>query len=84
MPHEYSPIELEFIEEVAQERVKFNRIFKEQSAILRTNVPEYLKAMQRFEQSGNIAKRWAPPSPEKVNESRYDELCKAVPINFDE
>ena len=83
----FSPSELQFIEEVAQERLKFRRILQEQAAIFQTNLPEYHKAMERFKESGKIANRWVPPrSPEKINEylRKYEELCKPVPHNFDE
>jgi hypothetical protein len=86
MPHTFSPRELVFIEEVAQDRVKFNRIFQEQTAAFRINVPEYFNAMARFKESGKVAEGWVPPSPETADECirKCDEICKAVPLDFDE
>jgi hypothetical protein len=86
MPRTFSPSELEFIKEVAQERVKFHRIFMEQSAVFRTDEAEYYKAMARFKEAGH-AKHWVPQSsPEKIEEClrKCEELCKPEPHNFNE
>src|SRR6266436_4113269 len=83
-----TPDQVEFVENMAREQLRYQTIINEQSEVLRTDPPELEAATARVQQSPLVAKRgqrWEP-TQDKVDEylAQCNDLCHLVPRNFDE
>ena len=83
----HTPVEIEFIETMANEQFKYQTIFSAHAEWLNTDPLNFAAAMARIEQSPLIVKRGQPwePTPDKVDYLvQCDDICQLVPQNFDE
>ena len=83
-----TPDQVEFVENMAREQLRYQTIINEQSEVLRTDPPELEAATARVQQSPLVAKRgqrWEP-TQDKVDEylAQCNDLCNLVPQDFDE
>jgi hypothetical protein len=83
-----TPTEVDFVESIAQQQIKYETIFSKQAEVLRTNPPELERVAAQLNQSPLVAKRgqrWQP-TLDKVDEylAQCDEICGIVPLNFEE
>jgi len=80
--------ETEFIETMAQQQFRYQKIFSAQADWLRTDPSKFTAAMAQIEQSPMIAKPGQPwePTPEKVDEflAHCDDICQLAPQTFEE
>jgi len=76
----FTPSDMEFIEDIVRQRVKFNRILKQQTAFFRNNPPEYAAALARLRGQSDY------PRPEQVELFLNDcnKTCDRDPQNSDE
>lgn len=88
-PTETTPTEVDFVEYIAQERVRYESIFREQAEVLRTDQDKFNQAKAQIEHSSFVAKpgqRWQP-AQDKVDEYLAEcdaNICRSVPCNFEE
>jgi hypothetical protein len=86
----YTLAEVEFIEIMAKEQLRYENIFSAQAELLRTDPPNFEAAMAQIQRSPLIAKRGQPWEPTEDNVDRYQylaqchDICQLVPQNFDE
>lgn len=82
-----TPAEVEFIEIMAKEQLRYETIFSAQAELLRTSPPDFEAAMVQIQESPLIAKRGQPWEPTEDNVDHYlvqcDDICRLVPQNFD-
>ena len=83
-----TPIEVDLVENLAQEQVRYETIHKDQRNILKTNQNEFDQARARLEQSSAVVKpgqRWQP-AHDQVDQylAQCDATCRSIPHNFDE
>ena len=79
---------VDFVEDMAQKRIKYETIFTEQAEVLKTDPPRFAAAMANIQQSPLVAKQgqcWQP-TQDKVDEylAHCDEICHSVPQDFNE
>lgn len=83
-----SPSDAEFIDDVARQCDKFDRILKQQSAIFRNNVSAYEAAVERFQQHPDnlVQPGWDWPQPGEVELylNKCESICQMEPLDFDE
>ena len=83
-----TPAERDYVEQMAQKRFQYGRIFAEHRQILMKDQPKYEEAIAKVRQSSLVAKpgqRWQPPE-DQADEyiAKNDELCHSVPCNIEE
>ena len=80
--------EVEFIETIAKEQLKYETIFSAEAELLRTDPLNFEAAMAQIQQSQLIAKRGQRWEPTQDNVDWYlaqcNDICQLVPQNFDE
>jgi hypothetical protein len=79
---------VDFVEDMAQEQIKYETIFGEQAEVLRSDLPKFEEAMTQIQKSPLVAQpgqRWEP-TQDNVDDylARCDEICHLVPRDFDE
>lgn len=79
---------VDFVEDIAQKRIKYETIFTEQAAVLRSDPARFEAAMANIQQSSLVAKQgqcWQP-TQDKIDEylAFCDEACHIVPQDFNE
>jgi hypothetical protein len=83
-----TPAEIEFVESMTKEQLRYETIFSTQAEWLRTDPPNFAAAMAQIEQSPLIAKHGQPwePTPDNVDQylAQCNEMCQLAPQNFDE
>ena len=77
-----------FIENMAQEQIRYETIFGEQAEVLRADILRFEGAMARIQQSPLVAKRgqrWEL-TQDDVDEylAHCDDICRLVPQDFEE
>jgi hypothetical protein len=80
--------EVDFVEHIAQEEVRYETIFEEQRKVLQTDQAKYEQAIAKVRQSSFVAKpgqRWEP-TQDKVDEylAKCYEICHSVPRDCEE
>ena len=83
-----TPAEVDFVENMAQQQIRYETILIDQTEILKTDQLEFDRARAQIQQSTFVAKpgqRWVP-TQDKVDEhlAQCDEICRSVPRDFDE
>src|SRR5260221_13914022 len=83
-----TPDQVNFIENMVKELLRYETIIAEQSEVLRTDPPKLEAATVQVQQSPLVAKcgqRWEP-TQDKVDEylAQCNDLCNLVPQDFDE
>jgi hypothetical protein len=86
MRHDSATVAL--IECMAQDQLRYERIFTEQAEILRVDQPRYDAALAKFQQSPLLAQpgqRWEP-TEDGVEEylAGCNNICQMIPQDFDE
>jgi hypothetical protein len=89
MPHRpHTPAEIEIIEAIATQRIKYENIITAQAKVLRTDQPNFEAAAARIRQSPLVAKRGQQWEPKEDNVDQYlaqcDDICLSVPQSVDE
>ncbi len=83
-----TPDQVNFIENMVKELLRYETIIAEQSEVLRTDPPKLEAATVQVQQSPLVAKcgQWWEPTQDKVDEylAQCNDLCQLVPQNFDE
>ena len=84
----HTPAEIEFIETMAKEQLRYETIFSTQAEWLRTDPLKFTAAMAKIKQSPLIAKHGQPwePTPDNVDQylAQCNDICQLAPQNFDE
>ncbi|KAI9453424.1 hypothetical protein BJY52DRAFT_1289528 [Lactarius psammicola] len=79
---------VDFIEKIAQERLRYETIFGEQAEILRTDQHKFDRAMAKIQKSPLVAKHGQRWEPTQENVDKYlatcDDMCHVTPHNFDD
>jgi hypothetical protein len=83
-----TPAELDVVESMAQEHIRYQKIWHEQEEVLKKDQVDYAQALERVMQSPSVAKpgqRWRPTEG-KVDEylAHCDNTCLMVPRNSEE
>ena len=83
-----TPTAVDFVEDIAQKRIKYETIFTEQAAVLRSDPARFEAAMANIQQSPLVAKQgqcWQP-TQDKIDKylAFCDEACHIVPQDFNE
>ena len=83
-----TPTELEIVESLAQEHIRYEKIWHEQREILQKDQVDYTQAIEQALQSPFVAKpgqRWRP-TQDMVDEylAQCDATCRMVPHNSEE
>jgi hypothetical protein len=85
-PH--TPAELELIETLAKERLRYETIFSTQAEVLRTDPANRDAAVARMRESPHVAKRGECWEPKEDDVDQYlaqcNDICQLVPQDFDE
>jgi hypothetical protein len=80
--------EVDFVEHIAQEQIRYETIFTKQRDVLLTDRAKYDEAIAQTRKSPLVAKpgQFWEPTQDKVDEylSKCDEICHSVPQNFEE
>ena len=80
--------QLDFIENMAKERLRYETICAEQGEVLRSDPPKFNAAVVRICQSPLIAKCSQVWKPKEDDADQYlascDDICQLVPQDFDE
>jgi hypothetical protein len=76
---------VDFIENMAQEQLRYDTIFGEQAEVLRADIPRFEAAMAQIQQLLLVAKQWEP-AQDNVDEylAHCNDICCLVPQDFDE
>ena len=84
----HTPAEVEFIETMANEQFRYERIFIAQVELLKMDPHNFEVAMAKIQQSPLIAKRGQRWEPTQDNVDQYlaqcNDICQLMPQNFDE
>jgi len=82
------PHEIRLVEEIAQKKFRYEKIFEEQAVELRKDPINRELAYQRVSRATNTAKpgqQWMPkPSEKAAYMEHMDNICKKVPTSLDE
>jgi hypothetical protein len=80
--------EIEFIQTIAKEQLKYETVFSAEAELLRTDPLNFEAAMAQIQQKQLIAKPGQRWEPTQDNVDRYlaqcDDICQLLPQSFDE